>query len=439
MRRTPLVLAATRSLVLAATSALLFVLPAGQAAARPAPLSITGAANCSADGGTFANGVCDLPAATVAQRYEAFIVASGGSGTPFTFTVVAGSLPPGLTMPSTYNPQSTIVTGTPSAQGTFRFTVKVTDGHKDTAEGNFSLVVGPTPPLTVSGTANCTADGGTFVSGVCDLPAASLGQGYETLIQASGGVGSPASFTFTVVAGSLPAGLTMPTSYGAAGTIIAGTPTAQGTFAFTIRVTDPNGDSGTGNFSLTVGPPPPLVASPCCADGTVGVAYAQNFFGQGGVAPYSWSVVSGQLPPGLGLSSPNPPTVDNRLSGTPTTAGTFTFMIRVTDSRGAQATGQDSVTIHPPLVDATPNNLPAGKVGVAYSQHLTAQGGLAPYSWSIVSGQLPPGLFLGSTSPDFNNVLTGTPTTAGTFTFTLQVTDALGDQATGKVSVTINP
>jgi large repetitive protein len=171
----------------------------------------------------------------------------------------------------------------------------------------------------------------------------------------------------------------------------------------------------------------------------VGVAYAQNFFVQGGVAPFTWSVQSGQLPPGLGLISTDAPNDNNnQLAGTPTTAGTFVFTVQVTDSQGAHTTRQDSLTIHPRLVDATPSHLPAGTVGVAYSQHLIAQGGLAPYSWFIVSGQLPAGLFLGATPPDFNNLLSGTPTTAGTFTFTMQVWDARGDQASGSVTVTIN-
>jgi Putative Ig domain len=79
----------------------------------------------------------------------------------------------------------------------------------------------------------------------------------------------------------------------------------------------------------------------CCADGTVGTAYRANFFADGGVQPYTWSIVSGQLPPGLTLSK-SPPIV---LSGTPTTAGTFTFTVAVTDKAGTQATLPSSITI----------------------------------------------------------------------------------------------
>jgi hypothetical protein len=81
--------------------------------------------------------------------------------------------------------------------------------------------------------------------------------------------------------------------------------------------------------------------SSCCPAGTVGTAYAQNFFLSGGVAPYIWSIAAGQLPPGLSLAA-SPPAV---LSGTPTTAGTFTFTVRVTDSTGAHADEQGSIII----------------------------------------------------------------------------------------------
>jgi hypothetical protein len=73
----------------------------------------------------------------------------------------------------------------------------------------------------------------------------------------------------------------------------------------------------------------------------VGTSYLQNFFLSGGVAPYTWSIASGQLAPGLTLA-PSPPA---NLSGTPTKAGTFTFTVRVTDGTGAQASEQGSITI----------------------------------------------------------------------------------------------
>jgi len=84
----------------------------------------------------------------------------------------------------------------------------------------------------------------------------------------------------------------------------------------------------------------------CCTAGTVGTAYLQNFFSSGGTGPFAWSVASGSLPPGLAPSSPGAPQVtSNELNGTPTTACTFRFTIKVTDSAGDQAAEPGSITI----------------------------------------------------------------------------------------------
>ena len=137
----------------------------------------------------------------------------------------------------------------------------------------------------------------------------------------------------------------MPATYGAAGTIVGGTPTGAGTFTFTVHVT-PFGastPSTNGTYSITVGPAPPLAItfpSTCCNAGTVGSAYFQNFFTSGGVGPFTWTLASGLLPPGVVLTS-------GHLGGTPTAAGTFRFTIKVTDSAGHQASKPGSITISP--------------------------------------------------------------------------------------------
>jgi Putative Ig domain len=134
---------------------------------------------------------------------------------------------------------------------------------------------------------------------------------------------------------------------------VAGTPTAQGTFGFTVTGTDQHGQPLQQAYSITVDPAPPLAivlpaSGPALGPGTVGVAYAQNFFLSGGVAPYTWSVAAGQLPPGLALrSAAAPADNNNQLAGTPAAAGTFTFTMQVTDGAGHTATQQFSLTIAP--------------------------------------------------------------------------------------------
>jgi len=186
-----------------------------------------------------------------------------------------------------------------------------------------------------------SANGGRLVNGVCVLPAAAVGQPYEGFLLTSNG----AVDTFTITKGALPPGLSMPATYGAAGTIVGGTPTRQGTFTWTVHVT-PFGastPSTNGTYSITVGSAPPLAItfpSTCCNAGAVGSSYFQNFFTSGGVGPFTWTVAAGQLPPGVVLTA-------GHLGGTPTAAGTFTFTIEVTDSAGTHATEPGSITISP--------------------------------------------------------------------------------------------
>ncbi len=140
---------------------------------------------------------------------------------------------------------------------------------------------------------------------------------------------------FRVVDGRIPEGTQLFTQGTSSGGIT-GVPTTEGVYAFTIEVRDATGTKDTESFSITINPPRPLVItnpSDQLSSGTVGEFYCcGNLFADGGVPDYTWSLVGGELPPGLTLSeSPG------RITGTPTTAGTYTFTVRVTDERGATA------------------------------------------------------------------------------------------------------
>ena len=210
------------------------------------------------------------------------------------------------------------------------------------------------PALAVTGDEQLcspSTNGGTLMKGVCVLPPLNVGHNAEEfLMNAGGGVD-----TWTIVSGSIPPGMQLQSVGSAGGTIIAGTPTQQGTFTFTVDnvpFSNPGAPPSQGTYSITVRPPLPLkVVLPASGStlfpGTVGVAYAQNFFLSGGVAPYTWSVASGQLPPGLALVSTDAPNDNNnQLAGTPTQAGKFDFTMKVTDSSGQTASQQFSLTIN---------------------------------------------------------------------------------------------
>ena len=180
---------------------------------------------------------------------------------------------------------------------------------------------------------------------------------------------------------------------------------------------------------VTISPVSIVTTSPL-PPGRVNVAYSQTLTASGGTAPYAnWAIIGGAQPTGLNLSTVGV------LSGTPTTAGTYNFTVRVTDSASATASASFQLTISPsPLTITTLSPLPAGQANTAYSQALAASGGTPPYtSWVFTGGTQPPGLSLGS-----GGVLNGTPTTAGTYNFTVQVTDSANATASASFQLVIN-
>ena len=147
--------------------------------------------------------------------------------------------------------------------------------------------------------------------------------------------------SFKVVDGQLPPGTKLFEFAGSTG-LIFGVPKTAGTFTFTVQVKDETKATDTETFTIEILPAEaPTITTEALAGGTVGEFYCcGNLFASGGVQPYTWSVVAGVLPSGLEL-----PRGENTISGTPTTAGTFTFTVRVTDELGAFSEKVFSITI----------------------------------------------------------------------------------------------
>jgi hypothetical protein len=188
------------------------------------------------------------------------------------------------------------------------------------------------------------------------------------------------------------------------------------------------GGNTVGGCAATPACPLITIAPPTVPNGTLGTAYSQTLTASGGTGPYTFSVVSGTLPAGLTL------TAGGVLSGTPTTVGTTTITIRATDVNGCFAQITYTIVISAsgcPVVVISPSTMPNGTFGVPYSQTLTASGGSGPFTFSVVSGTLPAGLTLTA-----GGVLSGTPTTVGSSTFVVQVTN--GTSCPGAITYTIN-
>jgi len=335
------------------------------------------------------------PGGEVGVAYSDQLTVTGGTS-PFTWSVNAGSLPPGITLGASTG----LLSGTPTTAGSYSFTVRVTDhsGLSDTEPVSLPIIAGPTLNFPAP-------------------PAGWTHTVYSDTLTESGGT-SP--FTWSVSSGSLPAGI----SLSADGTL-SGTPTATGISSFTVEVTDANSQSAAQATSITIsaGVSTTFAAPPA---GRVGVAYTDTLTATGGTAPYTWSVNAGSLPPGITLTSAGV------LAGTPTTAGSYPFTVNVIDQNSGIATASITLVVNATLTltFAAP---PAGQVGVAYTDTLTAAGGATPYTWSVSAGSLPAGLTLTTST----GVVAGTPTTAGTFSFTVNVTDASSQTATKATSITI--
>jgi hypothetical protein len=333
-----------------------------------------------------------LPDAYVLQPYSQTLSATGGLA-PYQFQVISGGLPAGLVLSS-----AGLLSGAATNSGSFAFGVQITDATQKQSVQNFSLAVRQAVALPFTA-----------------LEDATQGEPYSASFQATGGLGP---FAYRVQDGTLPAGL----SLSAAGSLT-GSPTAAGEFRFTVQASDKNAKTASTTYALSVIPAVMITTTALPAANAL-VAYSGLITAVGGVAPYTWAVISGALPQGVNFAG-------GALAGVPAQAGIFQFDVRVTDQRGRSATQLFKLTVNaaPPLeIQGTPT---AGISGQAYSFQFTVQGGTAPYRWST-SGTVPPGLTLASGT----GLLSGTPNPAGNYSFVVQVTDTAG--LTGSSTVALN-
>lgn len=340
-----------------------------------------------------------LPQATRGQAYSFQFASSGGTGTSRTWSA-GGPLPAGLTLSS-----SGVLSGTPTAAGTSEFSIRVTD--------NFFLV----SKVFVLTVANPLA-----ITTPSPLPDGFLQTGYSYQLSASGGT-SP--YSWVLLSGTMPPGLGLSQTG-----LISGTPTQTGQYSFTIRVNDQINRLDSRQFSLTIQitQVPLTITTSALPEGTVGQAYSAALAATGGNPPYSFAVAQGSaLPPGLSLSN------TGVISGVPTVAGQFPVTFRVIDRFENSATRSLTMVIRAPAaLSITTASLPGGTVGSSYNAALAASGGTPPYSWSLASGGLPPGLTLNT-----GGQISGTPSVAGTFGFTVRVQDAANGNVTRGLSITV--
>ena len=419
-----------------------------------------------------------LPDGTQGTAYSQTVSASGGTA-PYSYAITAGTLPTGLSL----NTSTGAISGTPSTSGTFNLTVTATDANSATGSQAYSITIGVQAPVAnaVSATvaANSSANpitlnitGGTATS-VAVASAAShgtatasgtsitytptagysgsdtfaytatnangtsnpaivtitvsppsivlspgslsngtVGTAYNATLSASGGT---APYTYAISAGTLPTGLSLNTSIG----LIIGTPSTSGTFNLTVTATDANNATGSQAYSITIGSQAPVA-------GTVSVTVAAN----SSANPITLNISGGAATSVAITSAASHGTASasgTSITYTPTAgfSGADSFTYTATNASGTSSPATVTITVSAPSIVLSPGSLSNGTVGTAYSQTVSASGGTAPYSYVITAGALPTGLTLNAST----GVISGTPSSNGTFPITITATDA--NSATG--------
>lgn len=334
-----------------------------------------------------------LAEAIEGQAYSQQLQATGGAG-GYTWVLAGGSLPAGVTLAP-----AGAISGTPVAPVTASFRVRATDSSGQSAAADLSITVvqalaihtwaldealvdepytaqlqavggrgtltwhmtrgdgsdwlSISPAGTLSGTPTGASIGSVLVSvsdesgqeatrelavvvlaplAVADinLPAAIQGRVYAAQLVATGGDGT---YSWGVASGTLPAGLSLQS-----GGALTGTPEDGGAFAFTVEVTDGADRTATRALSLTV-ERAPTIQTQSLPPADVDVAYSAQLTATGGTGAYTWSVVGGNLPAGLTLSS------TGAITGTPTTLGSATFGVQVADEAAATHTRAFTIVV----------------------------------------------------------------------------------------------
>jgi hypothetical protein len=335
-----------------------------------------------------------LTSATQGIAYSETIDYQIGSGIgPVTFGLRPGSgpLPPGISLSS-----AGALTGIPTTPGTYNPTIQAVDLATQRARRTLPILVGSSASLQVVTTT---------------LPGGVRGDPYSQPVSASGGF---PPYTWSIVAGSLPPGLTLSTL----GTV-SGTPTTGGSYSATFRVTDSAVATAQRLIDINVLDLSPVFTTAFLSPGELTEPYQRTLLASGGVPPYTFAVETGPLPPGISMNTLG------AFSGTPTVVGDYPLRLRVTDSSSHGASQDFVMSIYEELQMEIPS-FPEASVGQLYGATVIATGGAPPLSFTGSDGDSPPSGFPPGLTMASDGSILGTPTVEGAFAFNIVVTDAIG-------------
>jgi len=308
----------------------------------------------------------------------------GPSAIGTVYSISSGALPTGLSI----NSSTGQITGTVNSSGAYSFTARATtDDGKHYNEASFSGTIYEYPEWVDSTLSNID---------------------YNTSYSDSVWADAYPAATYSISSGELPSGITLNSVTG----LVSGTTLDSGAYSFTIKAENAIG-SITQSFSGTVQSPPSW------SDQTLGiitkaVAYSDGVLATG-TSPITYSVYSGSLPSSISLN-----TSTGAITGTTAASGSYSFMIRATNSWGyVEKSFSGTIYEIPAWTDSTIANMIYGQ---AYSDAVAASGYPAVI-YSISTGALPSGITLNSST----GAIAGTSTTAGSYSFTVKAENAVSN------------
>lgn len=357
----------------------------------------------------------DIPDGEENIVYSATVEAEGGDGA-YAWRIAGGELPPGLSIDADGMGTATTIEGTPTMPGNFTFQIEVRDDDGNNARKTiFMTITAEPPPVRIVTT---------------EIPIAEENNAYSAVVRAING--TEMGYTWSIVEGALPAGLTIAATPGGQETTISGTPTEVGRFDFTVEVRDSRGNQDDEQLTIEVrdeiipiqilGDTSGLIILPNAVGGE---QYSATITAEEGFGNYNW--VAEGLPPGLRLVVPGTPS--STFTGLPQALGTFTATVTVYDLNNDTDSVQVQITVDPPTTLPTieTETIPAAPVCGAYARRITGTGGSnANYTWSVIAGALPPNFSLESAGSRSATIRGTTGTQTGSYSFTVQLTDTFG-------------
>jgi len=332
-----------------------------------------------------------------------------------TWHIINDAPPTGLTLA-----QDGTLSGTPTQEGTSGFWVEMRlpdndhcNGTADTSQERFVITIKPgvpvPPPLP------------RLIIGPESVSPGTVGTPYMTAMTAN----LPDAKTWSIVAGTLPAGLTLGPSDG----VITGMPGAPGAYSFTVQAVIADGRSDTKALTLEIRDRLTLTRSgdfePRVVRTEVGVEVDGALFATGGFGTYVWSV-EGDLPLGLTLGD------DGTITGSPEEPGSYRFTVAVTDAESRRAAYAARMVVAKRLAIKS-KRLSPGKVGRFLTRKVATLGGVGPKTTRIKRGPIPRGVFFDR----FAGIFVGSPVKAGIWKIRIEVVDALGVKARGIVVLVV--